>query len=215
LCIVSQPGQVLDRIVNGQLCFIGVNFGRQLDVTVPHQFHRKPLRHAIPLQEGCPSITQRVKVCEAAQFVLISDAKGFRVLLQTPCTRYAVRENQILCRPARRTMPLQCLDNFRHQQNRLLGFIFGRFCADKNFRFVRLQPNIAPGQLPQFFPTQTRPGGGEIDNPTRPRALNQLAQFFIRERPAHPFLLAASVHLENILHGVEFDASAPFHPVQE
>jgi hypothetical protein len=36
------------------LRFVGVNFGRQLNIAVPHQFHGEALRHAIelPLNSG-------------------------------------------------------------------------------------------------------------------------------------------------------------------
>jgi hypothetical protein len=202
LCIARhgiQARQVFDCVVNRQLHFIGIDLRGQPDVTVPHQFHGEPLRHSVALQKRRPGVAQRVEIPIPAQLIPVGNPIGFRVQGQTPGAWNAMRKDQISPRASGWPVSGQRLDNLRHQLHRFLFLVFGRIVSHHHERHIGVQVQIAPLHLLQFLLPQSCPGGSEIDYAPIFRPGHQLAQFLIREGPAHPLLFAPLIGPGHVL----------------
>jgi hypothetical protein len=210
-----QTWQILNGFVNRQLRFIRVNFGCQLDVTVAHQFHGEPLRHAIALQVGCPGVAQRVKIRVATRFIPVGNSVALQVFPQPQGAWNALWKNQTVRLPSDWPMRGQYLSNFRHQLHRLLFLVFGNAITHHDERNRAVQVNITPVRLLQFLLPQSRSSGSKINDAPIFRACHQLAQLLIRQGPTHTHLFAAPIGPGDVLQRVARDSADPFHPVHQ
>ncbi|HTY88796.1 MAG TPA: hypothetical protein VMB80_15110 [Candidatus Acidoferrum sp.] len=182
---------------------------------MPHQLHREARRDAILLKKSRTRVAQRMKISVPALLILVSDADAFRIHLETRCPRNPLREHQRRRRPFYGTMSLQRLSDFRHQVHRFLFFVLGGFGPDNDLRLSRIQVDITPRELTQFFLTQASSCGCEVNDAPTAGRFDQFAQFLIRKRPPHTFLLTALIHLCHELQRVRFDTPDTFHPTQK
>jgi len=181
------------------LHFIGIDLRGQPDVTVPHQFHGEPLRHSIALQKRRPGVAQGMEIPIPAQLIPIGNAIGFQVQSQTPGAWNALRKHQISRLPPRWPVSRQRFDYFWHQLHRFLFLVLRRIIPHHHERNIRVQAKITPNSLLQFLLPQPGPRGSEVDYAPILRPCHQLAQFLIREGPAHPLLFAPLIGPGHVL----------------